>query len=107
MKKKFLDLGNQPITNRFLLETDFDDEYFFNLSAGFDTESKLVSLVSFVEANTMFDGTYAHRASMSTTMTNSFHQIAKKIENNWILSRVSTEMNVFFKENKGFLANLH
>lgn len=83
MKNKFLDLGNQPITNRFLLKTDFDDEYFFNLSVGFDTESKLVSLVSFVEANTMFDETYAHRASMSTTMTNSFQQIAKKIENDF------------------------
>ena len=83
MKEKFLDLGDQPITNKYLLEADFPNEYFFNLSVGFDTDSNLVSLMNFVEAETMFDETYAHRASASITMTNSFSEIARKIEHDF------------------------
>ena len=83
MKNKFLDLGSQPITNKYLLEIDCPDEYFFNLSVGFDTDNNLVSLMNFVEAEKMFDETYAHRASESITMMNSFGKIARKIENDF------------------------
>jgi hypothetical protein len=31
MKKEFLDLGKQPITNSFLNEGEFDNEFLFNL----------------------------------------------------------------------------
>ena len=47
MKKKFLDLGTQPITNAFLTKDDFDNEFTYNLSLGIDEDTKLVSLVDF------------------------------------------------------------
>ena len=47
MKKEFLDLGKQPIANRFLTKDEFDDEFFFDLKVVFDEETKLVSLKEF------------------------------------------------------------
>jgi methylation protein EvaC len=67
-KVKFLDLGNQPIANGFLTADQFDNEFFYNLSAGFDRESCLVSHMDFVEPDLMFNDSYAYRGSMSHTM---------------------------------------
>ena len=49
MKKIFLDLGRQPITNSFLKKLDkksIDNEFFYNLKITFDTKTKLVSLLN-------------------------------------------------------------
>lgn len=80
MIKKFLDLGRQPITNAYLTENDLSDEFLFHLSVGFDEETKLVSLMEFVKPQMMFNDTYAHRASMSATMRESFTEIALSIK---------------------------
>ena len=79
MKKKFLDLGTQPITNSFLTEDKFDDEYLYNLSLGMDEDTKLVSLMETVKPELMFNEVYAHRASMSKTMRNSFKEVAASL----------------------------
>ena len=79
MKKKFLDFGKQPITNAFLTEDKFDDEYFYNLSIGIDEDTKLVSLMESVKPELMFNDVYAHRASMSETMRNSFKAVAESL----------------------------
>ena len=79
MKKNFLDLGTQPITNAFLTEDKFDDEYFYNLSLGMDEDTKLVSLMETVKPELMFNDVYAHRASMSGTMRNSFKEVAESL----------------------------
>ena len=81
MKIKFLDLGAQPITNAYLSEENPDNEYFYNLSIGFDQETKLVSLIDMVNPEMMFNDTYAHRASMSMTMLESFKKIAIGLQN--------------------------
>jgi len=80
MKKEFLDLGKQPITNSFLNEGEFDNEFLFNLKAVFDDETKLVSLKEFVSPEMMFNNVYAHRASESYTMRESFKKLAKKLQ---------------------------
>ena len=36
MKKEFLDLGRQPIANKFLKKEEFKDEFFFDLKVVFD-----------------------------------------------------------------------
>jgi hypothetical protein len=88
MKKKFLDLGMQPITNAYLTEGDIAGEYLFNLSIGFDEETKLVSLMEFVKPQLMFNDTYAHRASMSATMRESFKEIALSIKKRFSPARL-------------------
>ena len=79
-KKEFLNLGKQPITNSFLTRKEFDNEYFYELSVVFDDETKLVSLKNKVEPETMFNETYAHRASMSKTMRDSFKKVADSLK---------------------------
>lgn len=79
MKKKFLDFGTQPITNAFVKEDKFDGEYFYNLSIGIDEDTKLVSLMESVKPELMFNDVYAHRASMSETMRNSFKAVAESL----------------------------
>ena len=80
MKKEFLDLGTQPITNAFLTKEDFDNEFTYNLSIGIDEDTSLVSLIDFVEPEVMFNETYAHRASMSKTMRDSFKKVADNLK---------------------------
>ncbi len=43
MKKEFLNLGKQPIANKFLRENEFEDEFFYDLKVVFDEDTKLVS----------------------------------------------------------------
>jgi len=88
MKIKFLDLGKQPITNAFLNKEDFDKEYLYNLSIGYDDETKMVSLMEMVKPEMMFNETYAHRASMSKTMLESFKKIANSLMENYNPSRI-------------------
>ena len=83
MKKTFLDLGKQPITNSFLkslTKKELKNEFFYKLKVSFDTESKLVSLLNFVRPEKMFNENYAHRASSSMTMRNHFKKISLKLK---------------------------
>ena len=79
MKKIFLDLGKQPITNNFLKSIDtksLKKEFFYNLKVSYNDKNNLVSLSKFVQPSKMFNDQYAHRASMSKTMLASFKKLA-------------------------------
>jgi len=80
VKKTFLDLGLQPITNAFSSISNPKGEFFYPLQVQFDDESKLVSLKNFVKPGLMFNDTYAHRASMSATMRESFRLVASQMK---------------------------
>jgi methylation protein EvaC len=80
MKKEFLDLGKQPIANGFLNKDEFHNEFFFDLKAVFDEETKLVSLKEFVAPEMMFNENYAYHASMSETMKNHFKLLAENLQ---------------------------
>ena len=85
MKKKFLDLGKQPITNSFLRKIDkrtISKEFFYNLSIGFNKKNYLVSLMRYVDPKKQFTSQYAHRASQSKTMRKSFELIANHLKKN-------------------------
>lgn len=74
---KFLDLGRQPIANGFLDQENFEDEFFYNLSVGFDEETCLVTQMDYVKPELMFTDTYAYRGSMSKTMVKHFADFSK------------------------------
>ena len=76
MKKEFLDLGRQPIANKFLKEDEFKDEFFFDLKVVFDEDTKLVSLKDFVKPELMFNADYAYNTSLSTPMVDHFKSVA-------------------------------
>ena len=79
MKKTFLRLGKQPITNNFLTEEQFENEYFYDLDVQFDTDTKMVSIKHMVDPTMMFNDEYVHRASQSVTMREHFKEIAERL----------------------------
>ena len=82
MIKKFLDLGQQPLANKYLTKKDLVKkkvEYYYHLEIGFNTTSKLVSILNTVPSKKMFDKEYPYRASMSQTMLNSFKDLSMDI----------------------------
>ena len=76
-KISFLDLGKQPIANGFLTEDQFEDEFFYHLSVGFDEETCLITQMDCVRPELMFNDTYAYRGSMSETMVNHFSEFSE------------------------------
>ena len=86
MIKKFLDLGLQPLANKYLTKKDLlkkKVEHYYHLEVGFNTTSKLVSILNTIPSKKMFDKKYPYRASMSQTMLNSFKKLALSIKKNF------------------------
>tara|TARA_Y100000590_G_scaffold224836_1_gene254239 strand:- start:880 stop:2061 length:1182 start_codon:yes stop_codon:yes gene_type:complete len=78
--KKFLDLGMQPLANKYLSKKDLEKkEQFYHLEIGFNNKTKLVSILNTVPSKKMFDNNYPYRSSMSKTMISSFKKLSKKI----------------------------
>ncbi|MAH54230.1 MAG: hypothetical protein CMI68_04830 [Candidatus Pelagibacter sp.] len=83
MIKKFLDLGMQPLANKYLTKKDLikkKREDFYHLEIGFNTKTKLVSILNTIPSKKMFDNKYPYRASMSKTMISSFENLSNKIK---------------------------
>ena len=83
MNKKFLDLGHQPLANRYLKsykKLSIKKKELYKLTVGFNSKTKLVSLIKKIPDKKMFDATYPYRSSMSKTMINSFNKLSKKIK---------------------------
>ena len=83
MKKVFLNLLKQPITNSYLSKINkktIKKEFFYNLSVTYDNKTHLVSLSKPVNPKMQFTDKYAHRASQSITMLKSFKKISKNLK---------------------------
>jgi len=74
--EKFLDLGKQPIANAFISPGECQNEYFYDLEVGLDTETKLVSHMNCVDPPLMFNDSYVYYTSGSKTMVKHFKDIA-------------------------------
>ena len=86
MKKKFLDLGLQPLANKYYKKTKkltVKKKELYRLEVLFDEKTKLVSLKKKIPVEKMFDNNYPYRSSMSITMNNSFKKLSKKILTNF------------------------
>ncbi len=79
-KTKFLDLGRQPIANGFLTKDQFENEFFYDLSVGFDRETALVTHMEYVKPSLMFNDEYSYRGSMSNTMKLHFATFSKYVK---------------------------
>ena len=83
MNKKFLDLGYQPLANRYLnsyRKLSIKKNELYKLSVGFNTKTKLVSLIKKIPDKKMFDDSYPYKSSMSKTMVQSFKNLSKQIK---------------------------
>ena len=83
MIKKFLDLGYQPLANKYLKsykKLSIKKKELYRLTVVFDTKTKLVSLFNKIPDKIMFDSNYPYKSSMSKTMTDSFKKLSVKIK---------------------------
>jgi hypothetical protein len=103
MNKKFLDLGIQPLANSFLKSNSkksLAKEFFYNLEVSFNTDSYLVSVTNPVNPKLQYTDKYAHRASESITMRESFKKIADKIKKKYspnIVMEIGSNDGVFIR----------
>ncbi len=103
MKKVFLNLLKQPITNSYLSNINsstLKKEFFYNLSIVFNLNNYLVSIKKPVNPKNQYTDTYAHRASQSRTMNLSFKKIADKLKKKYkpLLSmEIGSNDGVFLK----------
>ena len=80
MKKVFLDLSKQPITNSYLKNVNsltLKKEFFYNLKLVFDFNNCLVSIKKPINPKSQYTDTYAHRASQSKTMNLSLKKLQR------------------------------
>ena len=103
MKKNFLNLGKQPLANSFLPTNSkkiLSKEFFYNLNVAFDTKTFLVSVAKPVNPEFQYTDQYAHRASESITMRNSFSKIANKLNKKFspkIVMEIGSNDGVFIR----------
>ena len=88
MKKEFLDLGKQPLGNKFLSEEQFDTEFFYNLKVVFDEDTKLVSMKEFVKPEQIFDAEYPYWTSKSVPMIEHFKNTAEMLKDEFKPNKV-------------------
>jgi methylation protein EvaC len=103
MKKKFLNLGIQPLANSFLSSNSkksLAKEFFYNLEVSFNTSSYLVSISKPVNPKLQYTDKYAHRASESITMRNAFKKIANRLNEKYlpkIVMEIGSNDGVFIR----------
>ncbi len=82
MIKRFLDLGMQPLANKYLKrprKLDRKNNEVYHLEVMFNTKTKLVSLNKKIPVKKMFNNKYPYRSSMSKTMPKAFKKLSKNI----------------------------
>ena len=103
MKKKFLNLGKQPIANSFLKSISKNilrKEFFYKLTVSFDTKSYLVSVTNPVNPKIQYTDKYAHRASESKTMREAFKKTALRLKKKFapkLVMEIGSNDGVFIK----------
>jgi methylation protein EvaC len=82
--KPFISFGQMPIANGFLDESEFKDEYFYELQAAFCPVCAMVQLVDRVSRDRMFHDHYAFFSSTSTRMASHFEKFAEEVMRDYL-----------------------
>ncbi len=104
MIRKFLNLGNQPLANSYLIKKELNKkEKKFKLEVVFNDKNFLVSINKKIATKEMFNDSYPYRSSMSNTMLKSFKNIS-----NMIKERFNPKLIIEIGSNDGaFLFNFN
>ncbi|EEP73339.1 sugar 3-C-methyl transferase [Micromonospora sp. ATCC 39149] len=76
---QFLDLGRQPLSDRFLTEDQLADEFFFHLAVGVCAGCTMVQLMEEVPREEMFHQDYPYHSSGSSVMQKHFADTARHL----------------------------
>ncbi|MFE3022065.1 methyltransferase domain-containing protein [Streptomyces sp. NPDC059256] len=77
--EEFLDLGQQPLSDRFLEPGDVDEEFFFRLTVGQCSTCTMVQLAEEVPRHLMFHDDYPYHSSGSSVMREHFAGVAHSL----------------------------
>jgi methylation protein EvaC len=75
---EFLDLGRQPLSDRFVRPEDISGEFFYRLAVGRCATCEMVQLVEQVPREAMFHADYPYLSSGSATMREHFRGTAEQ-----------------------------
>ena len=84
--KPFMSFGKMPIANGFIEETNFSNEYFYNMEVGFSEELSLFQLNDHPKPEAMFNGSYPFFSGSSEYMKNHFKKYADFIKKTFLKS---------------------
>jgi methylation protein EvaC len=82
--RPFISFGKQPIANGFLLQKDFDKEYFYDLEVCFCSSCKMVQLADMPDPTQMFHENYAFFSGTSKQMGIHFKNFADTVSQNYL-----------------------
>jgi methylation protein EvaC len=91
--QEFVDLGQQPTANGFLLPEEVEREFFFRLAVGACEQCAMVQLLEVVPQDLRYHGAYRYHASGSAGHRRHFEQNAK-----WFLATELTGPDPFIVE---------
>ena len=75
----FISFGKMPLGNGFLLQEQFQDEYFFDMDVGFCRQCGMVQLLEQPERERMFHEQYAFFSGTSAFMARHFSEFADSV----------------------------
>ncbi|HZE73235.1 MAG TPA: class I SAM-dependent methyltransferase [Pyrinomonadaceae bacterium] len=75
----FMSFGQMPVANGFLSPSQFENEYFFELSVVFCPNCRMVQLAKQPDRERMFNENYAFFSSTSTRMAEHFRAFAEMV----------------------------
>ncbi len=76
---QFLDLGRQPLSDRFRTGSETEPEYFFDLAVGACESCTMVQLMHEVPRERMFHEDYPYYSSGSAVMQKHFADTARRL----------------------------
>ena len=82
----FIDFGNMPLGNGFLLPEQFDEEYFFPMRVGFCEACGMVQLLDQPDRERMFHENYAFFSGTSSYMAQHFKAFADRVNTDYLCS---------------------
>src|SRR5437762_3239413 len=83
----FLSFGKMPIANGFVRESEFEQEYFFELGVAFCGRCSMVQLATHVQRERMFHDSYAFFSSTSARMAAHFACFSDEVRKGYLDSR--------------------
>lgn len=82
----FMSFGKMPIANGFLTQSQFADEYFYEMEAGVCSNCNMFQLLNQPEREIMFNENYAFFSQTSQGMINHFRTFAENVRRDYIQS---------------------
>ena len=97
----FLDLGRQPLANKYPKRDEFEGEEFFPLEVLFCPECKNVQLGKIISRERMFED-YYYLSSVNKGLVKHFEELAEELKNSQFVVDIGSNDGILLKPLKEF-----